>query len=466
MAIDPEVKALIEGLQATVARLEKRVGELEAENADLRARLGKDSSNSNKPPSSDSPFKRKPPKAKGKRQVGGQPGHKGVTRAMVPPERVNERKEIRPSMCPCGHDLAGVAPEGKPSVRQVVEIPRIEPHVTEFLLHRVRCPSCQALSAAEPPAEAQTGTGPLLTSLAAMLVGQYRLSRESVADLLARILDVPMCGATVQASCERVGDALAAPVEALEAALPSTAAVHLDETSWKERGVLRWLWVAVSERFTCFSVHARRSVAQLQAWFPKGYDGRVHSDRWRAYDVFDVERRQLCWSHLLRDLQAIVDRGGAGSARADRMLVGARAMFEHWRRLGGGEIDRAALLTATERFRKAFRRFCGDGRDQDEDRTWRALGRDLLRQWSAVFRFIDTDGFEPTNNAAERGLRTAVLWRRCTQGTRTEIGSAFVGRILSAVATCRQQGRDVLGYLAEALLAYRRGTEPPSLLPP
>src|SRR5688572_5344586 len=111
MAIDPEVKALIEELRATIARLEKRVSELEAENADLRSRLGQDSSNSSKPPSSDSPFKRKPPKEAGTRKVGGQPGHKGVTRAIVPPEKVSERRAIRPGRCLCGHDLAGVAPE-------------------------------------------------------------------------------------------------------------------------------------------------------------------------------------------------------------------------------------------------------------------------------------------------------------------------------------------------------------------
>jgi transposase len=462
MAIDPEVKALIDGLQATVARLEKRVSELEAENAELRSRVGKDSSNSNKPPSTDNPFKRKPPKARGARKVGGQPGHKGVTRAIIPPEKVNERRVIRPGACPCGHDLVGVSAEGKPLVRQVVEIPRIEPHVTEFLLHAVRCPACRTLNRPEVPAEAQTGTGPVLTALAAMLVGQYRLSREAVADLLARILDMPICGATVQASCERIGEALAAPMQELENALPSTESVHMDETSWKERGVLRWLWVAVSERFSCFSVHARRGIDQLNAWFPNGYRGRVHCDRWRPYEIF--ERRQLCWSHLERDLQSVIDRGAAGARRAEHMLAGAVAMFAIWRRFDSNELDRAALVEATSRFRLAFRRFCLAGARQREDRKWRALGRDLLRQWPAVFRFIDAPGFEPTNNAAERGLRTAVLWRRCSQGTRTERGSAFVGRILSVVATCKQQGRDVLGYLAEALLAHRSGLPHPGLL--
>ena len=466
---DAELRALIDSAveRATtplidkIAVLEKRVGELEVENAELRARIKTDSTNSSKPPSTDSPFKRKPPKEKGKRKVGGQPGHKGVTRAMIPPEKVNERRIVRPGPCSCGHDLIGIAPEGT-QVRQVVEIPRIEPHVTEFTLHDVRCPSCRTLNRPVVPAEAQTGTGPQLTALAAMLVGQYRLSREAVADLLERILDMPICGATVQASCERIGEALAAPVQALAAALPDAAGVHMDETSWRVRGVLHWLWVAVSDRFSCFSVHARRGADQLTAWFPNGYGGRVHCDRWRPYEVF--AQRQICWSHLQRDLQAIIDRGNAGEAAADRMLAGAKAMFATWHKFGKGELDRGGLIEATARYRVRFRRFCLAGRRQHDDRKWRAFGRDLLRQWPAVFRFIDVDGFEPTNNAAERALRTAVLWRRCSNGTRSETGTAFVGRILTAVATCKQQGRDVLGYLSEALLASRRGLSPPSLL--
>lgn len=472
MAIDPELKALIEAavesatapLHAEIATLRAENQTLRTENAELRSRLGKDSSNSSKPPSTDNPFKRKPPNPKGERKVGGQPGHKGSTRALIPPDKVTKQTEVRPCACGrCGRQLGDVAGAGKPLVRQVVEIPRIEPQVTEYLFQSVRCPDCHGLNEPEVPAEAQTGTGPQLTALVAMLVGQYRLSREAVADLLGRVLDVPICAATVQASCERVGEAIAEPVRDLEKALPGAQGVHMDETSWKERGVLRWLWVAVAERFSCFSVHARRGVDQLNAWFPNGYSGRVHCDRWRPYEIF--ERRQLCWSHLQRDLQAIVDRRGAGMRAAERMLAGAKTMFAHWHGYRDGHLDRPALLKATSRFRTAFRRFCLAGARQREDRKWRALAGDLLRQWSAVFRFLDMDGFEPTNNTAERSLRTAVLWRRCTQGSRTETGSAFVGRILSVVATCKQQGRDVLGYLSEALLAHRRGRPPPTLLP-
>src|SRR5665647_570164 len=110
-----ELIALVLSLQERVGKAEARaeaaearVAVLEKENAELRARLGKNSSNSNKPPSSDSPFKAKPPVKRGLRKVGGQPGHKGSTRAWLPPEKVNKRQLVRAPVCTCGTSLEGV----------------------------------------------------------------------------------------------------------------------------------------------------------------------------------------------------------------------------------------------------------------------------------------------------------------------------------------------------------------------
>lgn len=110
-------------------------------------------------------------------------------------------------------------------------------------------------------------------------------------------------------------------------------------------------------------------------------------------------------------------------------------------------------------------RFCVKGSKQARDRKWRALGKELIRQWDSVFRFLDMEGVEPTNNTAERGLRTAVLWRKCSQGTRTDAGSTFVERILTATANCQRQGRSVLRFLADTLMAHRARLPTPSLLP-
>jgi transposase len=142
--------------------------------------------------------------------------------------------------------------------------------------------------------------------------------------------------------------------------------------------------------------------------------------------VVTFERRQLCWSHLERDLQAIIDAGGPGSSAATKALAGADAMFDTWWTFKRNLRSRADLQRDVRPYRLQFLKFCQRGAGQTRDRRWRALGRDLLRQWDAVFRFLDVEGVEPTNNAAERGLRAGVIWRRTTQGTRTDAGTTFV----------------------------------------
>lgn len=458
-----EFIALVLSLQARVAAAEARVAVLEKENAELREQLSKSSSNSHRPPSSDSPYKAKPPGKKGKRKPGGQPGHKGVTRAWVPADKVHERKVIRVPRCPCGTSLEGEPATTGTWSRQVVEVPAIEPHVTEYVFEAVACPCCARKNAPEVPPEAATATGPNLTALAATLVGEYHLSRDAAASLLGSALGMPICAATVQACCEAVSRALEPATDAVDAALPLSSVLHLDETSWKQRKELRWLWIAVGDAVTAFAIHARRGAQQLETWFPHGYDGVVTCDRWRPYERFD--RRQLCWSHLERDLQAVIDGARAGAEPATRALAGADTMFDAWHRFKKSEITRAELQDLTARFRTQFSTFCTLGTRQKRDRKWRSLGRDLLRQWDAVFRFLDTDGVEPTNNAAERGLRAGVLWRRISQGTRTDAGTRFVQRIMTATANCRRQARSVLRFLADTLLAHRAGLATPSLLP-
>jgi transposase len=239
---DDAAEARAETLEKRVVELQSENGRLRKENAELRAKVNKNSTNSHKPPSSDPPFKRPPPKKKGERKPGGQPGHKGVTREVVPPEKVDERLEIRPDVCACGEALLGVPGVGKPNVRQVIELPDIKPHVTEYLLQRVRCPCCHALNEPVPPPEAVTCTGPNLTARVATLVGEYHLSRDATAALLQTVLGVPICAATVQSCCVQMSDALAAPTRAVEEALPAAASLHLDETSWRQRGVMHWTY--------------------------------------------------------------------------------------------------------------------------------------------------------------------------------------------------------------------------------
>ena len=462
----PEQVQRIFGAYAMVQRarheaLEERVRELEAQ-------LRQDSSNSSKPPSSDPPWKDKlkdkRKRRRGKRRRGAQKGHEGSRRETIPPEKVTSVEEHRPESCEhCSKSLAGAPMVEGNHRRQVVEIPPIEPLVFEHRVFGAIC-SCGHETWASFPAEAMYGSGPRLTALTAQLSGRYRLSRQETADLLSEVLGVSICKGTVQASCERVSDALAEPVDEVAASLPSQDVVHMDETGWKVAGKRAWLWVFSSATIAYFAIDPRRGRGILERLFPAGHPGTVNSDRWCAYSYFSAMRRQLCWAHLLRDLQGIVDAEGLGSRSAKPILKAAEQMFSDWHALRRGEISRAELAERIAPFRVSLRVFAEAGFSQKKDSKWRGLGRDLIRYQPAVFRFVEVEGVEPTNNQGERDIRPAVLWRRATQGTRSEKGSLFVSRMLTTAATCRRQGHRLLDFLERAVLAHQLGEQSPSLL--
>jgi len=222
--------------------------------------------------------------------------------------------------------------------------------------------------------------------------------------------------------------------------------------------------VATTAAFTLFMVHPRRGAVALRQWFPDGFEGTIHSDRWSAYSYFDLVKRQLCWSHLGRDLQAIIDAKGVASELATRIRKGEKRMFRAWHEYLDGKTTWQGLQEAVAPFRQQFHRFCVDGNAQDADDLWRKLGKSLLKLWPAVFRFIDVEGLEPTNNFAEQAVRPSVILRKLSQGTRSDMGSLCIARVMSVTATCRKQGLDILDYMTEALAAHWHGIPPPPLL--
>ena len=457
-------------LHTRLAALQELVSELEERIRELEARLNQNSSNSSKPPSSDPPWnngkdkKNKPKRRKGKRPRGAQKGHAGSRRDTIPAEKVTKVEEHRPEVCEaCGASLAGAPMVEGNHRRQVVEIPPIEPEVYEHRIFGARC-NCGHETWGSFPPEAMYGCGPRLTALVSLLTGRYRLSRKETADLLSEVLGVPICKGTVQACGERTSEAIAEPVEELAAALPEQDVVYMDETGWKVSGERAWLWVFSTATFSYFSIEPRRGRAILEQLFPRGNPGTVNSDRWSAYSFFPAERRQLCWSHLLRDLRGIVDAKGLGSKPAKPVLEAAERMFSDWHAFRRGEISRAELAERIAPLRVSLMVFAQAGASQNKDRKWRGLGRDLIRYEAAVFRFVEVEGVEPTNNQAECDLRSAVLWRKGSYGSRSENGSLFVSRMLSAAATCRRRGHRLLDFLERAVLAHQLGEQPPSLL--
>lgn len=452
------------------------IGALEADNAALHARLEaleayvrQHSQNSSRPPSSDPPSApSRPQQPKSKRQRGGQKGHRGHYRALVNESQLSQIVEHWPEQCPdCQHPLPQVdVPGSTPQRQQVWEVPPVQPVVTEHRYHRVCCPHCQRQVRATRPAQVVRGAfGPHLTSLVGLLTGRYRLSKREVARLLHDAFGVVMSSGSVVRCAEQVSQALAQPVVEVQQVVAASRAVNVDETGWKEATQRRWLWVAVAPQATQFHLAASRKGAELDSLVGAGYAGIVTSDRFSAYKRLPVAQRQLCWAHLKRDLVALSEAKGAAGAWGERALVVEAQLFALWHRFRQGELDRAALQQQMAPIRDTLRALLQEGKEICHYKL-RGFCGELLKLEAALWNFLDHAGVEPTNNAAERALRPAVLWRKGSFGSDSPGGLRFVERFLSVAATCRQQGRHLLTFLTDALAAFWNGQPAPLLLPP
>jgi transposase len=435
--------------------------------ADLEARLNQHSGNSSQPPSSDPPSAPpKPPRTPRGKPRGGQPGHPGQHRPLLPPEQVDEMVTHAPEQCPhCTADLPADLPDAAPVQRhQVTEVPPITPHVTEHRLRAVCCPHCQRQVRAPLPDGVSTSVfGPRLTALVALLHGRYRLSDREVVDVLADVVGVELSLGSVPACCNRVSTALAPVYEALEKTLPQQPVVHVDETSWKECGKRVWLWVVVGTAATVFRIAASRGKQVWQGLLGTAYAGILTSDRLSAYNAHPLERRQLCWAHITRNLRAIAEQQRDGSLWASEALIWVQLMFAIWHQYAEGAIDRATLQVALEPVQDAL----WDCFDRGQTVPWkkaRTLATKLWQQWDGLWTFALVDGVETTNNAAERALRPAVLWRKGCFGTQSTTGSRFVERMLTVSATCRQHDKHLLSFLTAAVEARWSGQPAPKLV--
>jgi transposase len=452
-----EAQAIIRLLLAQIAELSARVAELEA-------RLGKTPQNSSLPPSTQHPHAKPPQKkSKSKKKRGGQPGHKKHERPLIPTDECDEVQSLKPTECRrCGERLRGNDPE--PLRHQVWELPPIEPHVTEYQRHRLACPCCGETTCAELPAGVSTSTaGPRLTALVALLMGCYRQSKRRTALFLSTVLRQPCSTGWVVKLQNQATDALRPAYDQLAAQLPNEPVLSLDETPTKEGTAKSWLWTYVAAAFTLFAVRPSREASGVRDLLGESFQGVVHCDRARMY--LSLERLQWCWAHLKRDFQALVDQGDGQAKRLGYdLLRPTRELFKHWANYRDGTISRAALQRRLAPVRRAVERLLLRG-IRSGNRSLVGMCRELYEHRSWLWTFVREEGVEPTNNASERALRHAVIWRKLSFGTQSANGSCFVETILTVIETCRQQKRSAFDYLVEALQARRAGRTPPSLVP-
>ena len=448
-----------------VMRLVEQSEQLQQRIAALEERLKQNSSNSSKPPSSDPP--NAPPRPKRTptgRKVGGQPGHVGHTRPLKPLDQVQRVIELRPTSCGrCGALLLG--DDSQPQRHQVTELPRIEPHVTEYRRHTLTCLVCGTETPGACPADMPPGDfGPRLQATTGYLSGRMGMSQRDIAETMETVFHTDIGLGSIPTLETVVSDALAQPVADAQRYVQQQAAANVDETGWRERAKRAWLWVAATPLVSVFLVLTTRSAKGAHQLLGDCFRGIVGSDRWSAYNWLDPHQRQLCWAHLKRDFQKLVERGGASQRLGEAFLVQGEQLFRLWQRVRDGTLNRQDFQTQVEPIRTQVHHLLCEGGELAQEKT-RHTCKNLLKLEPALWTFVHCEGIEPTNNHAERCLRRAVLWRRRSFGTQSETGSRFVERVLTTVTTLRLQKRDVLDYLTAACTAAIRGDKPPSLLP-
>jgi transposase len=342
-------------------------------------------------------------------------------------------------------------------------VPEIKPIVTEYQRHRLTCPSCGESTCAELPAGVPQGqSGPRLMAFVALLMAFYRQSKRRTAEFLGTLLGQP-CSASLTVKIQnQVTTALRPSYEALAAQLPVQEQLSIDETGTKEENGKAWLWTFVARMFTVFAVRATREATALTALLGEQFHGVVNCDRAKMY--WYLGRLQWCWAHLKRDFQAMIDGGDRRAKHLGwRLRAATCELFEHWADYRAGRISWAALRRRMAPVRRKVEGLLLRG-TQSGNADVRGTCRELYehRQW--LWTFLRHEGVEPTNNAGERSLRHAVIWRKLSFGTQSAGGSRFVETMLTVIETCRQQGRNVFATLTQAVKAHLAHQLAPSLL--
>ena len=353
----------------------------------------------------------------------------------------------------------------------MTELPRIEAHITEYQCQRVVCPECGKTTQAELPAEVKGHFGPQLTALIAYLTVVCRMPRRMVLELMEQVLGIPLSLGSVQNSWEETSEAVAEACAELEQQLPHEPVLNSDETGYRTSGEKRWLWALVAPGFVFYKIALSRGAEVLVQLLGAAFAGILCSDRCPTYLKYHPGEGQFCWAHFKRNVLGVLEIAKTTEAEKfcrDLLALHAR-LFRLWHRFRAGPGSRYGPITREQLIVKSVpleKKFFAlalrhlDSRNKDV----RNLATALCVHFERFFTFLEKEGVEPTNNAAERALRCAVQWRKISFGSRSPQGEVAVARLLTVARTCNMQNRSSLGFLGTAIRAHRKAQPSPSLL--
>jgi hypothetical protein len=263
-------------------------------------------------------------------------------------DQVDQLVNLKPTCCgTCGALLLGDDPD--PVRHQVTELPRVKPEVTEYRQHTLTCLACGASTQADCPVDMPPGSfGPRAQALIGYLTGRIGASQRDVEEVLETVFHTPISLGSIPAQEDQVSAALAEPVNDVKGYVQQQPVQNVDETSWREKKQRGWLWLSTTPLVSLFLVIATRGTQGAQQLLGDVVTGIVGSDRWGAYNWLDPRQRQLCWAHLKRDFQALVDRGGVSEPLGRALLEQVEKMFGLWHRARDGTLSRPDFQAAMQ----------------------------------------------------------------------------------------------------------------------
>jgi transposase len=451
---DPRALRVISYLLEQIKVLQEKVAILE-----------KNSKTSSKPPSSDITKPDHEQRQPGKRKIGGQPRHKGKARDLLPPEEVDRREELRIDICPeCG-DGFDRRSDTKVLVQQTIEFRAKPVEVVEYHRQGRWCYKCQTTHYAPLPPGVIEGQlcGPRLQALIGYMKGNLGASYTELSQFCADVLGVTVSRGMICNVISRVNQALEQPYEELFKQISQEDVLNIDESGWRDSGTQYWVWLFCTNAIAFFVIEASRGSKVLRKVLGETFDGAIISDFYSAYVSYANIKQQFCLAHLIRDIKFLTTLPDKDTKEfGEKMLAYFKLLFRHWH--ARDQMPKEVFEKRCDKLqRRIFTFLLSEHVPKGKATT---LKKRLIKHWKSLFRFVQQPAlYQPTNNLAEQTLRHLVRIRRQTQGSRSEWGRSWCGRILTVIATCRKQNRSSFNFILQAVNANYFTSDFPSLSP-
>ena len=471
LAPEQLVEIIVEQASTTI-KLNSRILELEQEIEKLKASRDLDSKTSSKPPSGDilKKSEKKPEIEDGeslarKRKPGGQPGHPGKTRKGF--GRVDRFEILRPEFCGCC-GTGFIKEPIKIETQQVAQLVEHPIEIVEYQRHTCVCEHCGNVQASDWSPDIVPGQdiGVRLQAFLGWINNYGHLPYEKQQELLWELGQIEIGVGTLVTTNERIDAAVDKSVSSLKNWIQQTQPnIHSDETPWVVKGVKELLWIFANTNFALFHAADTRSRAELETILGLNYSGVLSSDDYCVYNGYDVKAQQKCLAHLRRHFQKLIKLPGLNNQKIGEKFV----------KLIDEAFKNYSLFQQNQNISEFFAWACEfKVKVKSSIDEWIALAggeaskllRSLLCKTHQWWYFLDHPEVPPDNNLAERTLRLAVTKRKVSGGSRSMERFKHTANLLTVVQTCRRQGRSVIEFFEQAILAMvNPDMQEPSLIP-